>query len=144
MGVAGRILVVEDNPANQLLATEVLKRDSFTVDIAESAAAALASLSRNTPDLILMDIKLAGEDGLDLTRRLKAQVATAFIPIVAWTAHAMAGDRQEAMSAGCAGYIAKPIDTRTFVSQVRAFLRSDSAHVISAQEGKDYESNHAK
>jgi len=74
------------------------------------------------PDLVLMDIQLPGQDGLSLTRELKAEAATANIPIVALTAHAMTGDRELALDAGCAGYIAKPIDTRTFGEQVRAFM----------------------
>jgi CheY-like chemotaxis protein len=69
-----------------------------------------------------MDIQLPGQDGLSLTRKLKAEPATAGIPVVALTAHAMSGDREVALDAGCAGYIAKPIDTRTFVGQIRQFL----------------------
>jgi CheY-like chemotaxis protein len=69
-----------------------------------------------------MDVQLPGEDGLSLTRKLKAEAATARIPIVALTAHAMTGDKELAMNAGCAGYIAKPIDTRSFAGLVRTFL----------------------
>jgi CheY-like chemotaxis protein len=74
------------------------------------------------PDLILMDVQMPGQDGLSLTRQLKADPATVTIPIVALTAHAMDGDRELALAAGCSGYISKPIDTRTFGDQVRAFL----------------------
>lgn len=74
------------------------------------------------PDLTLMDIPLGGEHGLDSTRRLKDEPTTASIPVVALTARAMAGDRHDAMAAGCCGYISKPIDTRTFVVQIKAFL----------------------
>ena len=70
-----------------------------------------------------MDVQLPGRDGLELTRDLKAEPATAEIPIVALTAHAMRGDDEQALAAGCAGYISKPIDTRTFASQVGRFLR---------------------
>lgn len=132
MAVPGRILVVEDNPANQLLAGAVLERDGFTVDLADSAASALQSLAEHRPDLILMDIQLPGEDGLALTRELKSRPATAQIPVVALSAHAMAGHRQEAMAAGCAGYITKPIDTRIFVHQVKAFLAATSTQSGSA------------
>jgi CheY-like chemotaxis protein len=69
-----------------------------------------------------MDIQLPGIDGLSLARTLKGSPATAGIPIVAFTAHAMIGDEQSAIEAGCEGYISKPIDTRTFARQVRAFL----------------------
>ena len=74
------------------------------------------------PSLILMDVQLPGEDGLSLTRELKGDPATASIPVVALTAHAMSGDRALAIRAGCSGYIAKPIDTRTFCAEVRRFM----------------------
>jgi CheY-like chemotaxis protein len=70
----------------------------------------------------LMDVQLPGQDGLALTRQLKADPATATIPIVALTAHAMASHREEALAAGCSGYITKPIDTRLLGDQVRGFL----------------------
>lgn len=118
------ILVVEDNEANQLLASAVLEREGYRVELAASAPEAVERLTANHPDLILMDIQLPGEDGLALTRRLKAYPRTAMIPIVALTAHAMVGDREEALAAGCVGYIAKPINTRTFGDQVRSYLVS--------------------
>jgi CheY-like chemotaxis protein len=118
----GRILVVEDNEANQLLARAVLELEGFDVDIAASAPQAQDAIRERTPDLILMDIQLPGEDGLSLTRKLKANPETTAIPVVALTAHAMLGDRELALNAGCAGYIAKPLDTRTFGFEVRQFL----------------------
>lgn len=126
MSSGRHVLVVEDNPDNQLLASAILERAGFTVDVAESTAGVYERLRDREPDLILMDIELAGEDGLDLTRQLKAQAATELIPVVALTAHAMAGYEREALAAGCTGYITKPIDTRTFVNQVKAFLRPQS------------------
>jgi CheY-like chemotaxis protein len=69
-----------------------------------------------------MDVQLPGQDGLSLTRQLKADASTAGIRIVALTAHAMTGDQEAAFAAGCAGYISKPINTRTFCDQVREFL----------------------
>jgi CheY-like chemotaxis protein len=117
------ILLVEDNEANQLLASSVLERDGFHVDVASSSEQARTLLSERAPDLILMDVQLPGQDGLSFTRQLKADPATAGIPVVALTAFAMAGDRERTIDAGCSGYIAKPIDTRTFASQVRQFLR---------------------
>lgn len=117
------VLVVEDNEVNQLLTASVLEREGFEVDIAGTSEQALEHLRDRKPDLILMDIQLPGMDGLALTRRLKADAATANIVVVALTAHAMTGDREQTLAAGCAGYISKPIDTRTFGNQVRAFLR---------------------
>jgi CheY-like chemotaxis protein len=117
-----RILVVEDNEVNQVLARAVLEREGYRVDVAANSAEALLRVSARLPDLILMDIQLGGEDGLALTRRLKADPATAMIPIVALTALAMAGDRERALNAGCEGYISKPINTRTFPAQVRGYV----------------------
>jgi CheY-like chemotaxis protein len=118
------ILVVDDNAAGLLLVCSVLELDGFRVDSAGSADEVLERLRGRSPDLILMDVQLPGQDGLSLTRQLKADPATASIPIVALTAHAMAGDKELALAAGCSGYISKPIDTRTFGDQVRGFLQS--------------------
>jgi CheY-like chemotaxis protein len=118
----GSILLVEDNEANQLLAQAVLEMEGFRVQVAGSAPEAQDAIRNSAPDLILMDIQLPGEDGLSFTRRLKADPGTSAIPIVALTAHAMTGDKDLALKAGCAGYIAKPIDTRTFGFEVRQFL----------------------
>jgi CheY-like chemotaxis protein len=118
------ILVVDDNPAGLLLVCSVLELDGFRVDSAGSADEVLERLRGRSPDLILMDVQLPGQDGLSLTRQLKADPATASIPIVALTAHAMAGDKELALAAGCSGYISKPIDTRTFGDQVRGFLQA--------------------
>ncbi len=116
------ILVVEDNEVNQLLTASVLDREGFEVEVAGTPQQAMELLAAHQPDLILMDIQLPGMDGLALTRRIKADPATADITIVALTAHAMTGDREQTLDAGCAGYISKPIDTRTFGNQVREFL----------------------
>jgi CheY-like chemotaxis protein len=117
-----RILVVEDNPANQLLAETVLEREGFVVDVASSAAEAVRRITTNAPDLILMDISLPGQDGLSLTRDLKSDPTTSRIPVVALTAHAMVGDREAALAAGCNGHITKPIDVEKFGDEVRSFL----------------------
>lgn len=116
------ILVVDDNDAGQLLVRTVLELEGFRVDSAGSSEQVLERLNVRTPDLILMDVQLPGQDGLALTRQIKADPATAAIPIVALTAHAMAGDREQALAAGCIGYISKPIDTRHLGDQVRGFL----------------------
>jgi CheY-like chemotaxis protein len=118
-----RILLVEDNPANQLLSLTVLEQEGFTVDVAESAVEVIRRLHANRPDIILMDVQLPGQDGLSLTRELKADPSYSSIPIVALTGHAMIGDREEALAAGCAGHITKPIDIDVFGDQVREFLK---------------------
>jgi CheY-like chemotaxis protein len=116
------ILVVEDNETNQLLVGSVLERDGFRVELAFNAEEALEKLSNSAPDLILMDVQMPGMDGLSLTRQLKADRKTAAIPVVALTALAMRGDRERTLDAGCAGYIQKPINTRTFAAEVRKYL----------------------
>jgi CheY-like chemotaxis protein len=116
------VLVVEDNEANQLLARSVLEREGYRVEVAGAADEALQMMAEQLPNLILMDVQLPGRDGLSLTRELKADPATADIPVIALTAHAMMGDREQTIAAGCAGYIAKPIDTRTLGKQIREIL----------------------
>ncbi len=125
----GLILVVDDNEGGLLLASAVLQREGFRVDSAGSAEEVLERLSVRAPDLILMDVQLPGQDGLSLTRQLKADPATASIPIVALTAHAMATDREQAMAAGCIGYISKPIETRTLGDLIRGFLAEAESSV---------------
>jgi len=120
--MAPLILLVEDNETNQMLALAVLQRDGYQVELAGSSEEASQRLATARPDLILMDLQLPGQDGLTLTRALKADPATSGIPIVAMTAHAMLGDAEQALSAGCVGYIPKPIDTRMLADQVRRFL----------------------
>jgi CheY-like chemotaxis protein len=122
VNTAALILVVDDNEAGTFLASAVLEREGFQVEAAGSADEVRERLSARIPDLILMDVQLPGQDGLSLTRQLKADPATAGIPIVALTAHAMAGDEEAAFAAGCSGYISKPINTRTLGDQVREFL----------------------
>lgn len=116
------ILLVEDNPANQLLTSAVIEREGYQCELAASALEAVHLIAAHTPDLILMDVQLPGLDGLSFARALRSAAETAAIPVVALTAHAMAGDREQALAAGCAGYLSKPINTRTFGEQLRAFL----------------------
>ncbi len=118
------ILIVEDNEANRLLAGAVLEREGYRVEMAGNAAEALQKLAYGSPDLILMDVQMPGMDGLTLTRRLKGDARTADIPVVALTALAMMGDRERTLEAGCSGYISKPINTRTFASEVSKYLPS--------------------
>jgi len=118
-----RILVVDDNPTNLKLAVDVLEFEGYEVLGAANAEEAEVIIQRGRLDLILMDIQMPGMDGLTLTRKLKADAAVRDIPIVAMTSFAMKGDEQKALSAGCDGYITKPIDTRRLPAQVAGFLR---------------------
>lgn len=120
------ILLVEDDEASTMLTLAVLEHDGYEIRAARSAEAALQQLAKGRPGLILLDLQLPGQDGLSFARQLKADPATGTIPIVALTAHAMAGRREEALAAGCAGYISKPIDVKTFGSLVRGYMVQSS------------------
>ncbi len=117
-----RILVVEDNPMNMELVVDLLQLRGHEVLSAETGQEALDIAGRERLDLILMDVQLPGMDGLAVTRKLKENPATENVPVVALTAHAMKGDSERMLSQGCAGYIAKPIDTREFPSAVEKFI----------------------
>ena len=120
------ILLVEDNEVNRRLAGFLLRSQGYQVREATSAAAAFELLDKEPIDLIVMDIQLPGIDGLEATRKLKDQPATADIPVIAVTSYAMKGDREKALAAGCAGYVTKPIDKNTFIQEVAAHLGSKS------------------
>jgi CheY-like chemotaxis protein len=117
-----RVLIIEDNAANVELATFVLEDAGFIVNTVSEAGDALAQVTSFQPDLILMDIRLSGGDGLTLTQALKSDPATRDIVIVAYTAYAMKGDEARLRAAGCDAYIAKPIDVASFARQVEAAL----------------------
>jgi two-component system cell cycle response regulator DivK len=116
------ILIVDDNPTNAKLLAYVLARQGHQVATAADADQALAAIARDRPRLILMDLQLPGIDGFELTRRIKADPATAGIVVVAVTAYAMTGDEDRARAAGCDGYLPKPIDTRTLAATIAAYL----------------------
>jgi len=116
------ILVVDDNAANLKLVRVLLQTEGYVVRTAVDTDQALQLLKLFRPNLILMDIQLPGMDGLELTRKLKADSATRQIQIVALTAYAMEGDEQKTADAGCDGYIAKPIDTHRLPRLVAKFL----------------------
>jgi CheY-like chemotaxis protein len=117
------ILVVEDDPANREYATAVLTSQGFEIEAVESAEQALKFIGRHTPDLILMDIQLPGMDGLELTRKLKANPDTEPIPIVVMTGQTMPIHQRAAMAAGCAGFIGKPATPDALASEVRTHLK---------------------
>ena len=117
-----RILIVDDHATNIELTRFVLEADGLLVDTVSNARQALQHIGLAPPDLVLMDIQMPGIDGLDLTRRLKADPATRSIVVVAFTAYAMKGDEARLRNAGCDGYLAKPINVARFADQVRALL----------------------
>ncbi len=122
MTASACVMVVDDNPTNLKLVSDVLEFDGYQILRAADAETAQEILRSASPDLILMDIALPGMDGLTLTRLLKADKRTRHIVIVALTAFAMKGDQDKARLAGCDGYITKPFDTRTLASTVAGLL----------------------
>ncbi len=120
--MAKRILVVEDAPDNRSLIREVLEIAGYRVIEAVNGQEGVEMAFREHPDLILMDLSLPIMSGWEATSIIKADPELATIPVVALTAHALAGDEEKALAAGCDGYIAKPIDVMHFVAQVRRFL----------------------
>lgn len=118
------VLIVEDNPTNLLLARVMLERAGFDVNEARSADEARRLLPVTTPNIILMDVGLPGQDGLSLTRELKATAETSDIPIVALTAHAMQRDRDRALAAGCDGYLSKPFKSRQLLDEIARVVKA--------------------
>ncbi len=117
-----KILVVEDNEFNLKLVRTLLQIKGYAVIEAMDAETGIKLAKKHCPDLILMDIQLPDLDGLTATRILREDKQTCNIPIVAVTSFAMEGDEQKTKDAGCAGYISKPLDTRTFLDEVDTFL----------------------
>jgi CheY-like chemotaxis protein len=122
---ARKILVVEDNDMNMQLVEFLLEEGGYDIMKATSGEEAL-EMTRNgngaAPDLILMDIHLPGMDGLSVVRAMKAEPRTQRVPILALTAHAMRGDKDRFLEAGCDGYISKPIDVKTFIASLAQYL----------------------
>jgi two-component system, cell cycle response regulator DivK len=117
------ILVVDDNVANADLMSFLLRRQGYDVRTAADATEALDILGSFEPRLIMMDIQLPGMDGLELTKRLKADPVRRSMLIIAITAYTMKGDEERALEAGCDGYVSKPIDTRALPRLISQFLQ---------------------
>jgi PAS domain S-box-containing protein len=124
------VMVVEDNTANLKLLTDLLQAGGYSVLQAFSAEEAIKRAEPEKPSLILMDISLPGMDGLTATKVIKGNPATAHIPVVALTAHAMKDDEARAMEAGCDTYILKPIDTRIFYSTLSGLIKSKDSGAV--------------
>ena len=118
------ILIVEDNEKNAKLVRDVLQFKGYRTLEAATAGDGIALARSERPDLILMDIQLPDMDGITAVERLRAEEATATIPVVALTAFAMSSDRERIMAAGFAGYLAKPIDIRSFPDEVRRYCEA--------------------
>jgi two-component system cell cycle response regulator DivK len=123
-----KILYVEDNEDNVFMLRGRLMRHGFEMAVASDGEQGLALAESERPDLILMDLSLPVIDGWEATRRLKAAPQTCSIPVIALSAHAMAGDREQALAAGCDDYDTKPVDLERLLGKIRALLpREDAA-----------------
>jgi len=120
-----KILLIEDNEQNIYLLTFLLEKNGYEVIQAMNGIDGIAYAKENTPDLILLDIQLPIMDGYSVARELRKIESIANVQIIAVTSYAMPGDREQALAAGCSGYIEKPIDPTLFISQMEKFLVSD-------------------
>ena len=119
-----RILVVEDNEENRDSLSRRLQRRGFEVVLAEDGRAGIETARTEKPDLVLMDMNMPEVDGWEATRQVKAIPDLRDVPVIALTAHAMAGDRERALAAGCMDYHAKPIEFPKLLAQIEAVLTS--------------------
>ena len=122
-----KILIIEDTENNRVLLGRRLKPKGYDIVTAEDAERGLALLPDERPDLILMDVGLPGMDGWTATRQLKSDPASRQIPVIALTAHAMEGDREKAMQAGCDDYETKPIDFNRLFEKIDRLLGNPPA-----------------
>ena len=117
-----KILLVEDNEMNRDMLSRRLTRRGYQVVIAVDGQQGVSMAQSETPRLVLMDMSLPVMDGREATRRLKADAATRHIPVIALTAHAMAGDREKALAAGCDDYEIKPVVLKRLIEKIEQFV----------------------
>ncbi len=118
-----KILLVEDNEMNRDMLSRRLEKRGYAVAIAVDGGAGVAMAGSEMPDLILMDMSLPVLDGWDATRQIKANPATATIPVIALTAHAMESDRQKALEAGCDDFDTKPVELNRLLLKIEELLK---------------------
>jgi two-component system cell cycle response regulator DivK len=133
-GLPKKILIVDDNQDSRELVVKILKTRGYQTIEAVDGEEALEKAVAERPDLILMDRSLPKIDGYEVTRRLKNQDEFKDIPIVALTAHAMRGDREKALEAGCEGYISKPINVRELPELIMSYLRGKRESILRGEE----------
>jgi CheY-like chemotaxis protein len=122
-----KILYVEDNDDNVFMLRSRLTRAGFAVVVANDGAAGVAIAASERPDVILMDLSLPVLDGWEATRRIKAASETRHIPVIALSAHAMSGDREKALAAGCDDFDTKPVELQRLLGKIRAVAPDGSA-----------------
>jgi two-component system cell cycle response regulator DivK len=123
--VKAKILVIEDNEQNMYLLTFILEKHDYQVIQAVNGSEGIAQACRHRPDLILLDIQLPTMDGYTVARELRKISELAETPVIAVTSYVMSSDREHALQAGCTGYIEKPINPDTFLTQIEEYLKSD-------------------
>ena len=119
------VLAVEDNQTNMILISRVVEAEGYELLRASDGNTALELLADTTPDLILLDINIPGVHGLDLAQQLKADTATANVPLIATTANVLLGDRERCLEAGCDEYLPKPLDIRELRLVMRRYLNRE-------------------
>ena len=117
-----KILIVEDNEMNRDMLSRRLARRGYDIAVAVDGEAGVAAAASESPDLILMDMSLPVMDGWEATRRIKAEASTGAIPVIGLTAHAMTGDRDKALAAGCDDYDTKPVELPRLLEKIEALL----------------------
>jgi len=123
IGLPKKILIVDDNQDSRELTVKVLKNRGYQIIEARDGEEALEKALAEKPDLILMDISIPKINGYEVTRRLKSQADFKATPIIALTAHAMKGDKEKALEAGCDGYISKPINVHELPDQIKSYMK---------------------
>jgi CheY-like chemotaxis protein len=126
-----KILLVEDNEMNRDMLSRRLQRRGYVVVLAVDGQSGVEMAQTEVPDLVLMDMSLQVLDGWEATRRLKADGPTKHIPIIALTAHAMSGDRQKALEAGCDDYDTKPVELPRLLGKIEALLSRGGGKIVS-------------
>ena len=117
-----RVLVVDDNEANMHLVRFILENNGFKVIEARNGIEAVTLAVQEKPDLVLLDVQLPDIDGLEVVKRIRAFEVDDSVPIIALTSYAMPGDKERMLAAGCNGYIAKPIDVKSFIPEIERYL----------------------
>ena len=127
-----KILLVEDNEMNRDMLSRRLLRQGYEVVFAMDGQSGVEMAQTQAPDLVLIDMSLPVLDGWEATRRLKADAATQHIPVIALTAHAMSGDREKALEAGCDDYDTKPVELLRLLGKIEALLSLDGGEMASS------------
>jgi CheY-like chemotaxis protein len=138
-----KILLVEDNEANRDMLSRRMERKGYNVILAVDGESGVAMARAEAPDLILLDMSLPVLDGWEATRLLKADATTQRIPVIALTAHAMSGDREKAIEAGCDDYDTKPVEMSRLLGKVVALLTGSAAHAVFAGDAACLQPKHS-